>query len=47
MRNRSVPADVILPHIAYRSVRDAIAWLTYAFGFTEHYRYAPPEPNVV
>lgn len=39
MNNRSVPADVLLPHIAYRNVEQAIAWLTEAFGFTEHYRY--------
>ena len=39
MKNRSVPADVILPHITYQSVVDALGWLTRAFGFTEHYRY--------
>jgi uncharacterized glyoxalase superfamily protein PhnB len=39
MRNRSVPTDVILPHIVYRNVPDAIAWLAHAFGFVEHYRY--------
>ena len=43
MRNRSVPADVILPHVTYRSVGDAIAWLTRVFGFVEHYRYGPPD----
>ncbi len=43
MRNRSVPTDVVLPHIAYRSVHEAIAWLTNAFGFAEHYRYGPPD----
>lgn len=40
--NRSVPADVILPHITYRNVAAAIAWLTRAFGFAEHYRYGEP-----
>ncbi len=39
LKNRSVPADVILPHVTYRNVADAIAWLTKAFGFAEHYRY--------
>jgi predicted enzyme related to lactoylglutathione lyase len=40
--NRSLPTDIILPHISYRSVEDAIAWLTKTFGFTEHYRYGEP-----
>lgn len=40
--NRSVPADTVLPHITYRDVAKASAWLTAAFGFTEHYRYGPP-----
>ena len=45
MRNRSVPTDAILPHIVYRNVPDAIAWLAHAFGFIEHYRYGdPPGP---
>jgi uncharacterized glyoxalase superfamily protein PhnB len=40
--NRSVPADTVLPHITYRDVAQAAAWLTTVFGFTEHYRYGPP-----
>src|SRR5260370_18344078 len=45
MKNRSVPTDTILPHIVYRNVPDAIAWLAHAFGFVEHYRYGdPPGP---
>jgi uncharacterized glyoxalase superfamily protein PhnB len=45
MKNRSVPANAILPHIVYRNVPDAIAWLSHAFGFVEHYRYGdPPGP---
>jgi len=40
--NRSVPADTVLPHITYRDVSQASVWLTTAFGFTEHYRYGPP-----
>jgi uncharacterized glyoxalase superfamily protein PhnB len=39
LMNRSVPANVVLPHITYQSVANAIIWLTEAFGFTEHYRY--------
>lgn len=39
--NRSVPADTVLPHITYRNVAEASAWLTDVFGFAEHYRYGP------
>ncbi len=38
-KNRSVPTDIILPHVTYQSVGAAIDWLTWVFGFTEHYRY--------
>jgi uncharacterized glyoxalase superfamily protein PhnB len=41
IKNRSVPADIVLPHIAYQNVAGAIEWLTKAFGFVEHYRYGP------
>ena len=41
--NRSVPPDAVLPHITYRDVAEASAWLTATLGFTEHYRYGPPE----
>jgi uncharacterized glyoxalase superfamily protein PhnB len=40
--NRSVPTDTLLPHVTYQNVADAIAWLTKAFGFKEHYRYGEP-----
>ncbi|MGC2290941.1 MAG: hypothetical protein WA450_03330, partial [Candidatus Acidiferrales bacterium] len=40
--NRSVPVDSILPHVVYRDVEAAIAWLGKAFGFSEHYRYGEP-----
>jgi len=40
--NRSVPAETVLPHVVYESVEDAVAWLTKAFGFNEHYRYGAP-----
>ena len=42
LKNRSVPADIVLPHIVYQNVADAIAWLTRVFGFIEHYRYGEP-----
>lgn len=41
--NRSVPANVILPHLVYQNLPAAIAWLREAFGFEEHYRYGPPD----
>jgi uncharacterized glyoxalase superfamily protein PhnB len=41
--NRSVPADTVLPHITYRDIAQASAWLTATLGFTEHYRYGPPD----
>jgi uncharacterized glyoxalase superfamily protein PhnB len=44
--NRSVPADVILPHISYRNVAEASRLLAAVFGFEEHYRYGVPDaPN--
>ena|SRR5665213_1247989 len=39
LNNRSVPTDTVLPHIAYRDVAEATAWLTRVFGFKEHYHY--------
>jgi uncharacterized glyoxalase superfamily protein PhnB/predicted enzyme related to lactoylglutathione lyase len=42
IKNRSVPADTVLPHIVYRDVAEAVAWLSRAFGFKEHYRYGEP-----
>lgn len=41
-RNRSVPTDIVLPHIVYRDVPRAVAWLSAHFGFTERYRYGEP-----
>lgn len=40
--NRSVPTDTVLPHVVYRDVAAAIAWLTKTFAFNEHYRYGEP-----
>ena len=33
--NRSVPEAVVIPELAYRDVREAVDWLTRAFGFRE------------
>jgi uncharacterized glyoxalase superfamily protein PhnB len=41
--NRSVPADTVLPHLTYRDVAAASAWLASVFSFTEHYRYGAPD----
>jgi predicted enzyme related to lactoylglutathione lyase len=40
--NRSVPTNTVLPHLFYADIPRAIAWLTEAFGFREHYRYGDP-----
>ena len=42
LTNRSVPANIILPHIVYQDVEAAIDWLKKTFGFSEHYRYGDP-----
>jgi uncharacterized glyoxalase superfamily protein PhnB len=42
MRNRSVPADIVLPHVVYENLPAAIDWLKRIFGFQEHYRYGDP-----
>jgi uncharacterized glyoxalase superfamily protein PhnB len=40
--NRCVPTDTVLPHLTYRDLEEAIAWLRSAFSFVEHYRYGDP-----
>jgi hypothetical protein len=42
IRNRSVPADLVLPHVFYEDLGAAIEWLSRAFGFVEHFRYGEP-----
>ncbi len=42
LRNRSVPTDVLLPHLTYDDLAAAIDWLSTTFGFVEHYRYGDP-----
>lgn len=38
-KNRSVPADTVLPHVVYQDLAEAMAWLERVFGFEEYYRY--------
>jgi len=42
LRNRSVPVDTVLPHVSYKNLPEAIAWLGGTLGFVEHYRYGDP-----
>jgi uncharacterized glyoxalase superfamily protein PhnB len=42
MKNRSVPAEIVLPHISYHDVLEAGAWLSRVFGFREAFRYGNP-----
>lgn len=44
--NRSVPPRTVLPHVVYRDVEEAAAWLHKAFGFTECYRYGEPVSGI-
>ncbi|QHW32054.1 hypothetical protein GZH47_15380 [Paenibacillus rhizovicinus] len=41
--NRSVPANIVLPHIFYKDVAAALAWLQETFGFAEQFRFALPD----
>jgi uncharacterized glyoxalase superfamily protein PhnB len=36
--NRSMPASAVIPVLIYPDVREAVAWLGAAFGFTERLR---------
>ncbi len=36
--NRSVPSAAVIPVLVYPDVREAVAWLTEAFGFVERVR---------
>ena len=36
--NRSIPTAVVVPVLIYPDVREAVAWLTAAFGFEERVR---------
>jgi uncharacterized glyoxalase superfamily protein PhnB len=37
-RNRSVPPSTVIPVLVYPDVREAVAWLSAAFGFVERTR---------
>ncbi|MDQ2959606.1 MAG: VOC family protein [Candidatus Dormibacteraeota bacterium] len=36
--NRSIPQSTVIPVLIYSDVREAVAWLTSAFGFVERVR---------
>ena len=36
--NRSIPAPTVIPVLIYPDVREAVAWLSAAFGFAERVR---------
>ena len=36
--NRSIPASTVIPVLTYPDVREAVAWLSSAFGFEERLR---------
>ena len=44
--NRSAPPGEVVPGLYYDDVDAAIDWLRGAFGFTERYRYGPPDHTV-
>jgi len=46
MNNRSVPTATVLPHLVYRDLPEACAWLTRVFGFTEYYRHGDPVSGI-
>jgi uncharacterized glyoxalase superfamily protein PhnB len=39
--NRSVPAATVIPVLTYPDVREAVDWLSAAFGFVERVRIGP------
>ena len=46
MNNRSVPTNTLVPHLVYRDVSKACAWLSRVFGFAENFRYGEPVSGV-
>ncbi len=46
MKNRSVPADILLSHLCYRDVLEAREWLARVFGFREAFRYGEPVSGI-
>jgi hypothetical protein len=45
LRNRSVPTDVVLPHIIYENVAEALAWLTKGSLISTRTRARHPQGN--
>jgi uncharacterized glyoxalase superfamily protein PhnB len=46
MNNRSVPVSTVLPHLVYRDIDEACAWLSRVFGFKEQFRYGQPVSGI-
>jgi uncharacterized glyoxalase superfamily protein PhnB len=46
MKNRSVPTDILLPHVSFQNVVAACDWLSRVFGFSEAYRYGDPVSGI-
>ncbi|MGA3045806.1 MAG: VOC family protein [Terracidiphilus sp.] len=46
MKNRSVPSDILLPHVSYQDPAAACDWLKRFFGFEENYRYGEPVSGI-
>lgn len=46
MKNRSVPADILLSHIVYHNLVEAATWLSRVFGFREAFRYGDPPAGI-
>ncbi len=44
MKNRSVPVDVILPHLVIATSAKQFSGLTTTLGFVEHFRYGGDPP---
>jgi len=46
MNNRSVPSNIVIPHLVYRNVTQARDWLCRVFGFNEHFHYGDPVSGI-
>ena len=47
IKNRSVPTDIVLPHVSYQNISEACDWLSRVFGFRETYRHGDPVSGVM
>jgi uncharacterized glyoxalase superfamily protein PhnB len=45
--NRTIPTDILIPHVTYTDVEAAVQWLERVFGFEEHFRYGGPPASGV